>query len=90
MDITQVKPTREKLIVELETPDKEINGLIIPDSSQTHGNIGKVISAGPDCETRPGEKIIFGDYDDRDTYDQDNKRYIFLWQKDVMCEMEGY
>lgn len=88
-DLTLVKPTKEKVLIRLEEPDKEYGGFIIPEMYLTNGNYGTVIAAGPKChEVKPGDFVIFGDYDKDDKQEQNGHTYIWIWEKDIMVAVE--
>ena len=77
------------MIVELKQREKEWNGLIIPDLSDEKESAGVVVAAGPNCSTPIGTNVIISGFDERDTVRQEERDYVFVWQKDVICEVEG-
>lgn len=87
MNVYEVKPMAGKILVELKTAEEELGGILLPTQSQQEESSGTVIATHSSSDLKTGQKIIFEGYDDRDSVYENGKKYIFIWEKDVMCTL---
>tara|TARA_R110000851_G_scaffold2544_4_gene10287 strand:+ start:13110 stop:13376 length:267 start_codon:yes stop_codon:yes gene_type:complete len=84
-----IKPFGKRLLVlRRETSIESSGGIIIPDECQGKPtNEGVVIDASDDCTLKPGNYVIFGDFDGKEI-EWEGVLYLLLMEDDVIAFME--
>jgi chaperonin GroES len=100
-----LKPTSNRLLVELIDPPPTAAGLILPrpaygirDSQGQRGHRGRVVAVGPGkrtkkgavipVEVRPGDVVIFGEFDFKRWRDVDKEATFMLISEMDVCGVE--
>jgi len=94
----KLKPLRDRIIVErIEEEEKEVGGVLIPDTAKEKPQKGKVIAVGPGRRTekgdlipvavKEGDIIIFRKYAGNEVT-VDDKEYLIIDEDDVLAVVE--
>lgn len=63
MEITELKPHGNRVVVERITTDQTAGGLYLPETAQKRSLVGKVKAVGKDVEVvKVGQHVFFGQY----------------------------
>jgi chaperonin GroES len=92
------RPLHDRILVErIESEEKSVGGIILPDTAKEKPQQGKVISVGPGKRTedgtvlpltvKEGDKILFGKYSGSDIK-LDGTEYLILKEDDVLGLIE--
>lgn len=85
-----LKPIEDRLIVEIENEaaEKNVGGIIIPDTAKDKPNIGKVIAVGTDEDLQKvinvGDRVIYGKYSGTEI-EVEGKKLLILSKNDVLA-----
>jgi chaperonin GroES len=98
MDLKQVRPLGDKVIVEVdESPETTKGGIIIPDNAKEPLTRGIIIAAGPgkvveetfrEVTVKVGERVLFGKYSGNDIENEDRKPYKIMTEDDLLGVIE--
>ena len=85
-----LKPVEKRLVIELKDDnlEKNVGGIIIPDTAKEKPNIGEVIAIGTDDELKKivkvGDKIIYSKYSGSEI-ELDGKRFLIISKDDILA-----
>lgn len=86
----KLKPLDDRVVIELkeELAEKNVGGIIIPDTAKEKPQIGKIIAVGTDDELKKlvkvGDKILYAKYGGTEVDIQD-KKYIIITRSDILA-----
>jgi chaperonin GroES len=88
----KLQPLDDRVVIEVkELEEKNIGGIIIPDTAKEKPQMGVVIAVGTDEELqkllKEGDKVLYGKYSGTEV-DVDGKKYIILSRSDVLAKLE--
>lgn len=88
----KLKPLDDRVVIETKvSEEKNVGGIIIPDTAKEKPQIGEVIAVGTDEELREmvkvGDKILYGKYGGTEV-DIDDKKYLIVSRSDVLAIIE--
>ena len=93
------RPLQDRILVErVESEEKTVGGIILPDSAKEKPQQGKIIAVGPGkrdeagkiiaMEVKVGDKILFGKYTGTEIK-LDGEEYIIMREEDVFGLLES-
>ena len=87
----KLHPLDDRVVIEVkELEEKNIGGIIIPDTAKEKPQMGVVIAVGTDEELqkllKEGDKVLYGKYSGTEV-DVDGKKYIILSRSDVLAKL---
>ena len=93
------RPLHDRILVErVESEEKSVGGIILPDTAKEKPQQGRVVSVGPGKRTedgtvlpltvKEGDKILFGKYTGSDIK-LDGTEYLILKEEDVLGLIEA-
>jgi chaperonin GroES len=98
MDLKQVRPLGDRVIVEVDdSPDTTKGGIIIPENAKEPLTRGVVIAAGPgkvidgkmrEVTVKVGDRVLFGKYSGSDVDNEDRKPYKIMPEDDLLGVIE--
>ena len=85
----KLKPLDDRVVIEVtEIEEKNVGGIIIPDTAKEKPQIGKIIAVGTDEELKElvkvGDKVLYGKYSG-DDYDFDGKKIKIISRSDLLA-----
>jgi len=88
----KLKPLDDRVVIETkELEEKNVGGIIIPDTAKEKPQIGEVIAVGTDEELQKmgkvGDKILYGKYGGTEV-DIEDKKYLIVSRSDVLAIIE--
>ena len=88
----KLKPLDDRVVIETkELVEKNVGGIIIPDTAKEKPQIGEVIAVGTDEElqeiVKVGDKILYGKYGGTEV-DIEDKKYIIVSRSDILAIIE--
>lgn len=89
----KLKPLDDRVIIELkeELAEKNIGGIIIPDTAKEKPQIAEIIAVGTDEELKKlvkvGDKVIFAKYGG-DEFDLEGKKIKIISRSDILAVIE--
>ncbi|KQC05879.1 MAG: molecular chaperone GroES [Candidatus Cloacimonas sp. SDB] len=88
----KLKPLDDRVVIETkELEEKNVGGIIIPDTAKEKPQIGEVIAVGTDEElqkmVKVGDKILYGKYGGTEV-DIEDKKYLIVSRSDVLAIIE--
>lgn len=99
MDLKQVRPLGDKVIVEVdESPETTKGGIIIPDNAKEPLTRGVVIAAGKgkvvdghfrEVTVKKGDRVLFGKYSGNDIENEERKPYKIMTEDELLGVIEG-
>ena len=89
----KIKPLRDKVVVlRLEEEEKNVGGIIIPDTAKEKPIQGKIVATGPGAldkngkripmDVKKGDKVLFGKYSGTEV-SIDGKDYLIMDSSDI-------
>jgi chaperonin GroES len=95
----KVRPLHDRIIVQrLEEGERQIGGIIIPDTAKEKPQQGKVVAAGTGksrddgkripLDVRPGDLILFGKYAGQEIT-LEGEEYLIVIEDEVLAVIEG-
>jgi chaperonin GroES len=95
----KVRPLHDRIIVQrLEEGERQIGGIIIPDTAKEKPQQGKVVAAGTGksrddgkripLDVRPGDLILFGKYAGQEIT-LEGEEYLIVKEDEVLAVIEG-
>ena len=86
----KLKPIEKKLVIELKDDivEKNVGGIIIPDTAKDKPNIGVVVAVGT-CKDlqeiiKTGDKVIYAKYSGTEI-EMEGKKYLIISKADIMA-----
>ncbi len=88
----KLKPLDDRVVIEIkEQQEKNVGGIIIPDTAKEKPMIGEVIAVGTDEELEKaveiGDKILYSKYGGTEV-DIENKKYLIVSRSDILAIIE--
>jgi chaperonin GroES len=88
----KLKPLDDRVVIETkELEEKNVGGIIIPDTAKEKPQIGEVIAVGTDEElqkmVKVGDKILYGKYGGTEV-DIEDKKYLIVSRSDLLAIIE--
>lgn len=88
----KLKPLDDRVVIETkELEEKNVGGIIIPDTVKEKPQIGEVIAVGTDEElqelVKVGDKILYGKYGGTEV-DIEDKKYLIVSRSDILAIIE--
>jgi len=85
-----LKPIDDRVVIELKDDivEKNVGGIIIPDTAKDKPNIGIVVAVGTDKELQSilkvNDKVIYAKYSGTEI-EMEGKKYLITSKKDVLA-----
>ncbi|MCF7913465.1 MAG: co-chaperone GroES [Candidatus Cloacimonetes bacterium] len=88
----KLKPLDDRVVIEsTELAEKNVGGIIIPDTAKEKPQIGKIIAVGTDEElqklVKKGDKILFAKYGGTEV-DIADKKLLIISRSDILAIIE--
>ena len=88
----KLKPLDDRVVIETkELEEKNVGGIIIPDTAKEKTQMGEVIAVGTDEELKEmvkvGDKILYGKYGGTEV-DIADKKYLIVSRSDILAIIE--
>lgn len=87
-----LKPLDDRLVIEpAVSEEKNVGGIIIPDTAKEKPNIGKVIAVGNDEElqelVKVGDEVLYSKYGGTEV-EVESKKYLIVSRSDILALVE--
>ena len=85
-----LKPIEKRVVIELkeDLSEKNVGGIIIPDTAKDKPNIGVVVAVGTDAElqkiVKVGDRVIYAKYSGTEI-EIDGKKYLIISKDDILA-----
>jgi len=84
-----IKPLDKRVAIELiEEKEKNIGGIILPDSAKEKPQTGKIVAVGTNKDlqkmVKVGDEVLYSKYGGTEV-ELDNKKYMILAQEDILA-----
>ncbi|HPM00603.1 MAG: co-chaperone GroES [Candidatus Cloacimonetes bacterium] len=85
-----LKPIEDRVVIEIEneTAEKNVGGIIIPDTAKDKPNLGKVIAVGTDEELQKiikvGDRVIYAKYSGTEI-EVEGKKLLIVSKNDILA-----
>ncbi len=85
-----LKPIEDRVVIEIEneTAEKNVGGIIIPDTAKDKPNLGKVIAVGTDEDLRKiikeGDRVIYAKYSGTEI-EVEGKKLLIISKNDILA-----
>ena len=88
----KLKPLDDRIVIEAkELEEKNVGGIIIPDTAKEKPLIGEVIAVGTDEDLQEiikvGDKVLYAKYSGTEV-ELENKKYIIISRSDILATIE--
>ncbi len=88
----KLKPLDDRVVIEAkELEEKNVGGIIIPDTAKEKPLIGEVIAVGTDEDLQEiikvGDKVLYAKYSGTEV-ELENKKYIIISRSDILATIE--
>ena len=88
----KLKPLDDRVVIETkDLEEKNVGGIIIPDTAKEKPQIGEIIAVGTDEELKEmvkvGDKILYGKYGGTEV-DIEDKKYLIVSRSDILAIIE--
>ncbi len=88
----KIKPLDKRVVIEKkEAEEKNIGGIILPDSAKEKPQTGKIVAVGTDEDLKKlvkvGDEVLFSKYGGTEVK-LDGKEYMILSQDDILAVIE--
>ncbi|NQV17163.1 MAG: co-chaperone GroES [Armatimonadetes bacterium] len=85
----KLKPLDDRVVIEVkELEEKNVGGIIIPDTAKEKPQIGVIIAVGTEDELKKlvkvGDKILYAKYGGTEV-DIEEKKYIIISRSDILA-----
>ena len=86
----KLKPLDDRVVIEVkeELAEKNVGGIIIPDTAKEKPQIGKIIAVGTEEELKElvkvGDKILYSKYGGTEI-DIEDKKYLIVSRSDILA-----
>lgn len=87
-----LKPLDDRVVIEpVVNQEKNVGGIIIPDTAKEKPNVGKVIAVGNDEEllelVKVGDQVLYSKYGGTEVEVED-KKYLIVSRSDILALVE--
>ena len=87
----KLQPIDDHVVIEVkELMEKNVGGIIIPDTAKEKPQMGEVIAVGTDEELqkilKEGDKVLYSKYSGTEV-DVEGKKYIILSRSDILAKI---
>lgn len=85
-----LKPLDDRVVIEVKTEaqEKNVGGIIIPDTAKEKPSMGEVIAVGNDEDlqeqVKKGDKILYAKYGGTEV-ELDGKKYLIVSRSDILA-----
>jgi len=88
----KLKPLDDRVVIEVKVQkEKNVGGIIIPDTAKEKPQIGKIIAVGTDEDLQKlvkiGDKILYAKYGGTEV-DVEDKKLLIISQSDILAIIE--
>ena len=88
----KLKPLDDRVVIETkDVAEKNVGGIIIPDTAKEKPMIGEIIAVGTDEDLKEmvkvGDKILYGKYGGTEVEIED-KKYLIVSRSDILAIIE--
>ena len=88
----KLKPLDDRVVIEVtEIEEKNVGGIIIPDTAKEKPQIGEIIAVGTDEELQEmvkiGDKILYAKYGGTEV-DIEDKKLLIISRSDILAVIE--
>jgi len=88
----KLKPLDDRVVIEVaKSEEKNVGGIIIPDTAKEKPQIGKIIAVGTDKDLQKlvkiGDKILYAKYGGTEV-DVEDKKLLIISQSDILAIIE--
>ena len=88
----KLTPLEDRVVIEVAKPEeKNVGGIIIPDTAKEKPQIGKIIAVGTDKDLQKlvkiGDKILYAKYGGTEV-DVEDKKLLIISQSDILAIIE--
>ncbi|MDA3813216.1 MAG: co-chaperone GroES [Candidatus Cloacimonetes bacterium] len=88
----KLKPLDDRVVIEVaKSEEKNVGGIIIPDTAKEKPQIGKIIAVGTDEDLQKlvkiGDKILYAKYGGTEV-DVEDKKLLIISQSDILAIIE--
>ncbi|MDP8200714.1 MAG: co-chaperone GroES [Candidatus Tenebribacter burtonii] len=88
----KLKPLDDRVVIEVtELEEKNVGGIIIPDTAKEKPQIGKIIAVGTDEDLQElvkiGDKILYAKYGGTEV-DIEDKKLLIISRSDILAVIE--
>jgi len=88
-DVMKLKPLDDRVVIKVtEIAEKNVGGIIIPDTAKEKPQIGEIIAVGTDEElvdlVKVGDKILYAKYGGTEI-DIENEKLIIISRSDILA-----
>ena len=86
----KLRPIEKKVVIEIKDDivEKNVGGIIIPDTAKDKPNIGEVVAVGTDEDLQKiikvGDKVIYAKYSGTEL-EMEGKKYLIITKDDIMA-----
>jgi len=85
----KLKPLDDRVVIEVaKSEEKNVGGIIIPDTAKEKPQIGKIIAVGTDEDLQKlvkiGDKILYAKYGGTEV-DVEDKKLLIISQSDILA-----
>ncbi|MCK9330214.1 MAG: co-chaperone GroES [Candidatus Cloacimonetes bacterium] len=86
----KIQPIEDRVLIELkdDVVEKNVGGIIIPDTAKDKPNIGEVVAVGTDEDLKKiikvGDKVIYAKYSGTEI-EVDGKKYLIVTKNDILA-----
>jgi chaperonin GroES len=86
--IMKIKPIDDRVLLEtLESEEKKVGNIIIPDTAKEKPQIGKIIAVGNDEDlqkiVKEGDKVVYAKYGGTEL-ELEGKKYLIVQRSDIL------
>ena len=90
--IMKIKPIDDRVLLEtIESEEKKIGNIIIPDTAKEKPQIGKIIAVGNDEDlqklVKKGDKVVYAKYGGTEI-ELEGKKYLIVQRSDILGIIE--
>ncbi|HHD83202.1 MAG TPA: co-chaperone GroES [Bacteroidetes bacterium] len=84
----KIKPIDDRVLLEtLESEEKKVGNIIIPDTAKEKPQIGKIIAVGNDEDlqkiVKEGDKVVYAKYGGTEL-ELEGKKYLIVQRSDIL------
>ncbi|MFA5499024.1 MAG: co-chaperone GroES [Candidatus Cloacimonadia bacterium] len=88
----KLRPIDDRIVIKVQdAAEKNVGGIIIPDTAKEKPQMGVIIAVGTDEELqkilKEGDTVLYGKYSGTEV-DVEGKKYIILSREDVLAVVE--
>lgn len=93
----KIKPLHDRIVIKVLEEQKEVGGIIIPDTAKEKPQKGEVLAVGDgklkedgtrrELSVKVGDKVIFAKYSGTE-FKMDNEEYLIMREEDILAILE--